>query len=546
MSELKAQLNDIKRAWRWVLALGGTATALHAAIVLTAIVCGDQVLRGTDPAPALWFAAVVTASAILTIALATINRRILDRAALWIDHTIAKSLLAGRIEPSSSLTTASDPAPQIDALRNGFSNASLATAARTICLPAFILVLLLVDHRAAALASIIFAVGLGVILGGMSGRKVHGDHASLRARTISSLDPRNLSIVRATSLDAAIQGMWLANTTKAVASSYARLRSNGRWELAGNAFAAVSLICAVALAAAAMHEGMINRFEAVVSIATIAWMTYVIRSAIVVAPDLGTTWKAWKSLVSRLQLTTLPPQPAPPGAIRIDNGSVLQPGRNHAAVTSVTMACQPGETLIVSGTPGAGKSTLAALIAGAVPPTEGRYQNGGLRIGYVPEAPLLLEGTVAQNIARFTRYDLQTVMAAVDRAGVRSTLRDLGLEMPLQCSLLQPFGPLSLREARAINLARAVFAPIDILVVDKPELAMELADVHAIIGALRQLRASGVGLVIASNDTRFHAFADRFVHLDNSRIVQSPFARTYTQHTFPSHGTRGQRLAMAR
>jgi len=544
MSELKAQLSDIKRAWRWALALGGTATVLHAAVVLAAFLSGDQLLRGTDPAPALWFAAVIGAAAALTIALTHLSRRILDRAALWVDHTIARTLVAGQIATTATPIEASDPAPQIDALRNGLSNASIVIAARTICLPAFVLVLLAVDYRAAALASVIYAVGLGVVFGGMSGRRLPDDLARNRARAMTSSEPRDLAIVRATGLDTAFQTIWSANAAKAVASRYAGLRSNGRWELTANVFAATALLCAAMLALAAAHEGMINRFDAVVSFVAIAWITHVVRAVIIVAPGLGTIWTAWQGLASRHGHPNRPPQPAIPGVIRIDNASVRQQGRNQPAVAHVTMACHPGEAVVIAGPPGSGKSALAALIAGAVTPAEGRYQNGGLRIGYVPEIPLVLEGTVAQNIARFTRYDLHAVLAAAERAGVHAALGGLGFEVPLHGSVLQPFGTLTLREARAVNLARAVFTQIDVLVIDKPELAMEPIDIQSMLRALRHLRATGVGLVIASNDTRFQALADRILHLDAGRLVDPSFSRM--SHSQPSSVTRGHRFAVAR
>lgn len=544
MSELKAQLNDIKRAWRWALALGATATALHAAVVLAAFLSGDQLLRGTDPAPALWFAAVVGAATGLTIALTHLSRRILDRAALWVDHTIARTLVAGQMSTTATPAEASDPAPQIDALRSGLSNASLVIAARAICVPAFILVLLVVDYRAAALASVIYAVGFGVALGGMSGRRFPDNLARHRARAITSSEPRHHAILRATGLDAAIQTIWSTNATKAVASQYAHLRSNGRWELAANVFAASSLTIAATLAFAAIHEAMIHRFEAVISIATIAWTIYVVRSAIIAAPSLGTIRTAWRSLVSRHGQPSRASQPSIPGVIRIDDASVQLSGRNQAALTHVTMTCHSGETIVIAGPPGSGKSALAGLIAGAVTPTEGRCQSGGLRLGYVPEIPLVLEGTVAQNIARFTRYDVHAVLAATERAGVSAVLGGLGLEIPLHNSVLQPFGSLSLREARAVNLARAVFTQIDVLVIDKPELAMEPIDVQSMLHAFRHLRAGGVGLVIASNDPRFHALADRIVHLDAGRIVEPAISRV--SHSQQAFVARGHRFAVAR
>jgi thiol reductant ABC exporter CydD subunit len=107
--------------------------------------------------------------------------------------------------------------------------------------------------------------------------------------------------------------------------------------------------------------------------------------------------------------------PALIAAIVVDGVSVEQPGRDLAAPAEASLAVRTGEIVAVTGPSGAGKSTLLAVIIGLLQPTDGRVVVVGgdgvesdvrdldagawrARIAWVPQAPFLFAGSVADNV----------------------------------------------------------------------------------------------------------------------------------------------------
>src|SRR5690606_9441987 len=113
-----------------------------------------------------------------------------------------------------------------------------------------------------------------------------------------------------------------------------------------------------------------------------------------------------------------PPAPAAAGStgggrhgpLVLDDVSYTYPGAATPALAQVSLTVAPGEALGIVGHTGAGKSTLVDLIVGLLAPTSGRVTAGGIdlaalgtawrrRIGYVPQAIVLLDDTLRRNVA---------------------------------------------------------------------------------------------------------------------------------------------------
>ena len=137
-------------------------------------------------------------------------------------------------------------------------------------------------------------------------------------------------------------------------------------------------------------------------------------------------------------------------------------------------------------------------------------------VGYLPDDAPLIEGTVHDNIARFRDASLLSVVRAATRAGMHETLN--GLPQGYD-TLIGPHGTgLSLRERRAVALARAVFGSPRLVVLDEPELGLDGGSVRAMVKDLAALKQAGVGLVIATQDQRLLALADRTVLLAEGSV----------------------------
>lgn len=214
--------------------------------------------------------------------------------------------------------------------------------------------------------------------------------------------------------------------------------------------------------------------------------------------------------------------------ISIKDATIYLPGRKVPALRGVTLDIAPGECVALVGPNGSGKSTFAALVAGAIVPTSGnadlggvpvyRWQRGGgdPRVGFVADDPMLAEGTVHENIVRFSERCLLTAAQAGMRIGMHDRLQELpnGYETEVGPG----GGALSRSERRAVALARAVVSMPRVLVLDEPEAGLDGAGIRDIVHALGKLKVEGASLVIATHDPRFLTLVDKVVVLAGGAI----------------------------
>lgn len=216
------------------------------------------------------------------------------------------------------------------------------------------------------------------------------------------------------------------------------------------------------------------------------------------------------------------------GRLSLHDVTYYHPGRKIPALRGVTFDIEPGQSVAIVGPNGSGKSTLAGILAGAMNSTAGiaaldglpitKWQRGDCDppIGYLADEPLLLEGSVHDNIARFTEMSQIGVAQAAMRAGVHETLHTLhnGYDTPVG-----PQGSnLSLRERRAVSFARAVAGNPKIVVLDEPEIGLDGASMRRLMSNLEILKEKGMSLIIATQDPRLLSLVDKVVVLANGAV----------------------------
>lgn len=213
----------------------------------------------------------------------------------------------------------------------------------------------------------------------------------------------------------------------------------------------------------------------------------------------------------------------PTGAVSFEGVSVRYPGRSTDAVSDVSFAVEPGETVAFVGPSGAGKSTLLNVLLGFVRPTEGRVLVGGAdlaeldleewrsRIAWVPQRPHLYAGTIAENV-RLARPE-------ADDAAVRRALDDAGalefvdaLPLGAHTVLGEDGAGLSAGQRQRLALARAFLADRPILLLDEPTAALDGATEAQVVEAVRRL-AVGRTVLLVVHRPALLGVADRVVRL---------------------------------
>ncbi|MDX6682251.1 MAG: ATP-binding cassette, subfamily bacterial [Solirubrobacteraceae bacterium] len=200
------------------------------------------------------------------------------------------------------------------------------------------------------------------------------------------------------------------------------------------------------------------------------------------------------------------------------------------AVRDVSLVVAPGQTVALVGSTGAGKSTIAKLVARFYDPTDGAVLVDGhdlrtvtqaslrRQLGIVPQEGFLFSGTIGDNIA-FGRPDAteQEVRAAAQAVGADAFISALehGYDTPVGERGTQ----LSAGQRQLVAFARALVADPRILILDEATSNVDLHTEGRIEAGLRRLLAGRTSIVIAHRLSTIRQ-AGRIVVLDGGRIVE--------------------------
>lgn len=197
---------------------------------------------------------------------------------------------------------------------------------------------------------------------------------------------------------------------------------------------------------------------------------------------------------------------------------------------NVDLVVEPGERLALVGPTGAGKSTLAKLMARFYDPVAGTVSYGGLdlsratlsslrkRIVVVPQEGFLFNGTVRDNV-RLGRMDAgdDDVRAAVAMIGAEARFDEL--PEGLDTEVMERGSRLSAGERQLVSLARAALANPEVLVMDEATSSLDPGTEAEVEGAMAALMEGRTVIVIAHRLSTAER-ADRVAVVDHGRLVE--------------------------
>jgi ATP-binding cassette subfamily B protein len=224
-------------------------------------------------------------------------------------------------------------------------------------------------------------------------------------------------------------------------------------------------------------------------------------------------------------------RPLPPidGHVRFD-GVRFGYGAGPEILHGLDLDVPAGTTVALVGHTGAGKSTIAKLLARFYDPREGSItiDEADLRdvtqeslrrqLGIVPQEGFLFAGTVRENIA-FGRQDAsdEDVAAAARAVGAEDFI--LELEDGYDTEVAERGGRLSLGQRQLVAFARALLADPRILILDEATSSVDIGTERRIELGLRRLLAGRTAFIIAHRLSTIRR-ADLIVVLEHGEVVE--------------------------
>lgn len=211
--------------------------------------------------------------------------------------------------------------------------------------------------------------------------------------------------------------------------------------------------------------------------------------------------------------------------IRFENVSVYAPERATVAPANLTAQIRPGEVTVLTGISGAGKSTTVQVLMHLLEPTTGRVLIGDTplseirredwwaQITWVPQRPVLVPGTVAENLGITNPTQNERVLAAANLTGFAQVVA--ALPQGWETLIGQGGVGMSVGQRQRLSLTRALLEDNQIVVLDEPSAHLDAVTAEFVTATIAELRARGHTVVVVAHRAALTKIADAVIEVQS-------------------------------
>lgn len=441
-------------------------------------------------------------------------------AAMRFDHQLAErvvhAIYAAQLRQPQGLV--SQPMSDFKTLRDFFQNPVLGALMEAPMALVFLLTLFAIHSYAGFFALI--GGGLQFGLTWLNERTttpvlMQANKTAIEAQKYAQNNLRNVEVMQAMGMQAAIQEKWLLKqldflTLQALASDRAAVFQS-LTKLVQTTMSSMLL----GLGAYLTLENQLPGGAGTIIVASVLGgrVTTPLVQAVSQWRPVVNARDAWSRLDRLLsQVPAVPPTmplPAPRGTLTVDNLVAGPPGSNVPLVRGVNLRLEPGQVLAIIGPSASGKTSLARLLTGLWPCLSGKVRLDGVDmhawrktelgpyVGYLPQDVEVLQGTVAENIARFGDVDMGQVQEAARAVGLHEFIMKLPLSY--DTDVARDGAALSGGYRQRLGLARAFYGKPVFVVLDEPNASLDEAGDAALLKAIEHFKALGTTIVLITH-----------------------------------------------
>jgi len=497
----------------------------------------------------IWITGIVALAIGTLAALDAIRLRLMTRASLRLNRILASDILdrlMARTKVDQGDTSTKQAMREFDVLRQALGGQASIALFDVPWTPLYVLVAFIIHPL---LGLLVVAAGLILVSLAIANQR-STSAASKRAlvASASSYAAQEAAMTKSEVIRAL--GMRKAFVIRQIDDRSEGLAANAEAQFVGSRYTALVKFFRMFLQSLALGVGAWLAVRGQISVGAIIAASVLLSRALQPVEQLVNVWpsvvQARHALtnLNRLFLDSAPSSekytllPEPTGYLELDRVMVRSPDGSGLLLKGISTWVSPGEILGVVGPSGAGKTTLARVVARALVPDAGdvRIDEASFsdwdpeelarHIGYLPQDSSLMPGTIGENISRFAaatttaakhdEIDRETVRAA-QMAGVHEMI----LHMPNGYNAVIGEGGrgLSAGQAQRIALARALYGDPKLLVLDEPNSALDAEGEEAFCRAIAAAKLRGAAIVIVAHRSSILKNADRLLVLNDGAVA---------------------------